>query len=77
MHISARHDRGFLYRGMLDQRRLYLPGVDPKPSDFDLVIATTEKIDFAPSHVTHHVACPKQTRSGLAAERIGDESLGG
>ena len=75
--VLARDDHALPDAGLPHERRLDLSELDAETAHLDLVIDPPEKFEIAVGQVAHAIARAVQARSGLARERMGDESLGG
>jgi hypothetical protein len=62
---------------VLAQDDLNLAELNAKTSDLNLMVVAAYELNSAVRQMTGQVAGAIQSRSGLRAERVGDELLGG
>ena len=62
---------------MLGQRGLDLAQLDAEAAHLDLVVDAAEELERAVGQPARQVAGAVEPRARLAAERVGDEALGG
>src|SRR4030095_3163948 len=75
--LAARHHRALPHRRVLPERRLDLPGPDPKAPDLDLLIGAPEELSRTVAEVAPEIAGAVEPRARFAAESVGDEFFGG